>query len=316
MNNTDKEVSVLIAKINSNTLTSVDLLDFEKYVKNILKMRKNEFPDISEDDLERLMMLKILMFKKENLGKNWISINPDDWKGKIDFSKIKFFIDDLELNRIIDHKILGLGGYISFELVEKHKFMKFIFRELLDIVDRLKKTELFKAIEIDKETEKKIRESVKETKENIIQVTLEHVNRFKKFVERDGWIAFWERSSVRNGLKSSPEEIARSQLLAYWKGYGFEKREWEGREISEGSGRADVVRIDGNGNVFIFELSIHPSQTEFNDHVERLVGYMESENINVGYYLIFDERSNPNNIDDSVERNDKTIYVRQIKINP
>jgi len=313
-------IKKIIKKIEENKLQSKDLVKLIQFLKKY--SRKPNKEKIGIDDIQKAEIVNLFIEKKEQAQKNWIHISGEDWQSKdLNFSKIKFLIDDLEMNRIINHKILALGGNFAFELVEHQLYLDFLYEELLSIInkfeDKLKQDESPKAIKnikLTEEEEKKIKISTKRVEKRKAFHIQREILRFKSFVERDGWLAFWKKSSVKNGLKSNPEEIARSQLMAYLKALEIEYGGFSYRELLEGAGKADVLRVNIDGDRVLFELKIYRDNTKFEEGKTELLSYMEKEELDESFYLIFDPRQKVKNLEGTISVKNKIIHIFQIRL--
>ena len=271
---------------------------------------------ICDDDFQVLKLARLLIIKLSNFQstRNHIQITEEDWRDEeIEFSLIRFWIDDLEINRIIAHKFIALGGNVGFDVVRQRDSLRFIYDEIENVLNNLRLEE-----ETSQEQEairEDISNQIQYRRETEIQQTL---SAFKQFVERDGWKAFWGDGSVRsNNTKNCPEEIGKGQFMAFLKGYGvsFQIHHNTFQEIQEGAGFCDVIHIDHSGNRYVFELKIWRGPRYFQTGITKLDSYLSHENLNEGYCLLFDTRIRKQTITTPITtENGKIIHVIQIDI--
>ncbi len=313
-----ESIKEIIQKIEENNLKSSDLDSLVVFLEKYSSTRNKE--RITVDDVNKAKIIKLFLKKYEELTGEWISISGEDWKKQnLSFSKIKFIVDDLEMNRVIAHKLLSIGGNIDFELVEHQLYLDFMYEEVLGILNKFKELVSEKElkptqVKLTKEEEGRIQNSAEKVEERKALHIQRLISSFKSFVERDGWLAFWERSSVKNELKSDPEEIARSQLMAYLTAIEIDYGGSSYREIPEGAGRADVLRLNVDGSKVIFELKIYRDNPRFQEGKIELISHMEKEKLEEGFYLVFDPRQNKDNLERSIVENGKKLHIYQIHI--
>jgi len=99
---------------------------------------------------------------------------------------------------------------------------------------------------------------------------------FKHHVERQ------QRSMFRIN-PSKQEEIGRGLLLAYLPSRGY-------KEVPTGSGRMDIACFERGGVRQVVETKIWRSRRYYLDGFEELIGYLETEQLDFGYYVVFTER--------------------------
>lgn len=285
----------LINKINQEiedfTLNPQAITAFIEKIEELQQQGSPIVRIICEDDIQVLKLARLVILKLLNTDSSQIQITGEDWRQEnIDFSLIKFWIDDFELNRIISYKLYALGGHAVFNLVRQRDLLRYVYDEINAVINNLRLgTE--SAEKKDEIVVTDLSEQIQEKRESHIINSLES---FKQFVERDGWRAFWIDGSVRtNRLKNQPEEIGKSQIMAFLKGYGikFEIRHNTFQEVQEGAGFCDVIHIDHFGIRFVFELKIWRGKAYHQTGIKELDSYLSHENLDEGFYVIFDKRT-------------------------
>ena len=190
---------------NVNPQTITDLID---KINELQEQDSAVARIICEDDFQVLKLGRLLIIKlsEANSPRNHIQISGEDWRiENLDFSLIKFWIDDFEINRIVNYKFIALGGNAGFDVIRQRDFLSYIYDEIRGVIGNLR-LESERAEEEPQETvSSNISEQIQERRETQIMNTMEN---FKQFVERDGWKAFWNNGTVRASiLKNHPEEI-------------------------------------------------------------------------------------------------------------
>lgn len=309
----------LIDKINQEiedfTLNPQAITELTKKIEELQQQKSPIVKIICEDDIQVLKLARLVILKLLNADSSQIQITGEDWRQEnIDFSLIKFWIDDFELNRIISYKLYALGGHAVFNIVKERDLLRYVYDEINAVINNLrlgtesteKKDEIFVT---------DLSEQTQERRESDIINSLES---FNQFVERDGWRAFWTDGSVRKSLKNQPEEIGKSQLMAFLKGYGikFEIRHNTFQEVQEGAGFCDVIHIDHFGRRFVFELKIWRGETYHQTGIKELDSYLSHENLDEGFYVIFDKRTRDKTalITPITTDSGKVIHIIQIDI--
>jgi hypothetical protein len=80
-----------------------------------------------------------LLLKKETLGTSRL-VNVNEWRNIGDvFEKMKFMIDDMEMDRIISPLTYAIGGTAMFTIVEKQGYVDFLYKQITDIIDKVKR---------------------------------------------------------------------------------------------------------------------------------------------------------------------------------
>ncbi len=280
---------------------------------NELKSSSSSITDrICEDDSQVLKLSRVLISKC--LEGNHIRIIGNEWEEEnLTFSLIKFWIDDLELNRIITTKLYELGGHAYFEVVKKRDFLNFIYDEINNVINNLQNQ--YNGAKEDY-AKSQVNDIVDLRSEKEVMGTLKQ---FKEVIERDCWKAFWENGSTKNKLKNYPEDIGKSQFMTFLKGHGikFKKLSKTFQEIPEGAGFCDVIYMDHRGNTFVFELKVWRGKSYFQIGINELNNHLSKENENEGYYIVFDTRKRlKKTIKTPIKTNGKLIHIIQIDIAP
>lgn len=300
---------------------SIDVIS--EFIQRINELKSTSSPivgRIRDEDIQILKIARLLISKHIENTNHRINISGTDWReDDLNFTMIRFWLDDLELNRIIAHKSLGIGGIAYFEIVRTRDFLNFIYDEIKNVIVQIQlpeeESQTEEAVQITP-NETNIQSVIEQRRETEILNTL---NQFKQFVERDGWRAFWINGSTRNDIKNGAEEIGKCQFMAFLKGFGltFEVHHNTFQEIQEGAGFSDVIHLDDRGNRFVFELKIWNGPTYHETGITELESYLSHEDLIEGYYIVFDKRKIDKNVLDTPRSvNEKTIHVIQIDIAP
>lgn len=292
----------------------LDQRDFESreaivtanFLKGKIEEKAQDYVRITSDDIQRIHLIAVLLKKVENLdASNSCSVRPEEYAAYGDvLSKLRFILDDLKTNRIIDRLDWILGGACFFHVVDIGKFKDFMYDEIRAVLKKVKTGTRDASIGI----------SLEERDDNRMLQQLDH---FQKFVERDGFLAFWKNSSVGNELKSYPEEIGRGELMAFLSGLGFFDRGSEFREVHEGAGRSDIVRVEVGGKKRLFEVKvISEDQNRYEEGFTQLFDYMQKENVDTSFYVVLEARPPTKRTTFEPERlkDGKKVLVKRIDI--
>jgi len=265
-------------KLEDETFQSTDAKNLADFLQSKLESKDNSYKKISTDDIEKIRLIGVLLSKMENLPPSkFTGVDGNEWKviGQGVFPTLKFLLDDMQRNRIIASLQFFIGGGCIYSLVDRRKYALFLYDEVKGILSRCGTSNIPK---------ESVETEIIQRREIEINDTLV---RFKRFVERDGYLAFWNESSCRNGLKNRPEEIARAEFMSFLAGMGLFDRGQEFREVPEGAGRLDVIRIEEGGIKRIFELKVvSDTQNRYEEGFTQLVEYLSKEDTDVGYYIV------------------------------
>jgi hypothetical protein len=271
------------------------------------KAQKKRYERITDDDIERINVAGLLLSKYEDAvakGNN-VNVNKNDYDrfGDVN-SKVKAMINRLELEDIIDRVGAALGGTFFYHIAERDQYKDYLYNQIRSVVRKIQEP----IIPTPKASANDI--PTREIKTDLLS--------FRKFVEKDGFLAFWNNSGVGKSLKNHPEEIARAEFMSFFAGGDVLIGGAQYREVPTGAGYADVVRIERGGIKHFFELKVITEKNDrFAGGLDQLFGYMCKEEVTVGYYLVFEARS-PNHRNDKFEseydRDNKKILVTKIDI--
>lgn len=98
-------------------------------------------------------------------------------------------------------------------------------------------------------------------------------------------MAFWENNKVNGNIKNHPEEIGKSQLMAFLTGRGTG---YLAREVPVGQGRQDIIFVEDPKSPIIIETKVITSNNEkYKEGKFQLIDYVKKNKYDEGYYLIF-----------------------------
>ncbi|MFQ5615970.1 MAG: AAA-like domain-containing protein [Anaerolineales bacterium] len=139
------------------------------------------------------------------------------------------------------------------------------------------------------------------------------LSHFRQFVERRGQEAFQ--------ITDTPQEATGQYLLmAYLE--AITRRLGEGAvftEIPSGQGRLDLIHVH-RGQRYVVETKIWYGQKRFDEGIDRLADYLESEGQDTGYYVVFHARPRVygkltyKQLEFKVQRAGKAIYVYLVQL--
>jgi hypothetical protein len=212
----------------------------------------------------------------------------------------------LELEDIIDRVSPALGGTYFYHIAQRDLYKDYLYNQIRSVIRKI--------------YQPKISTSDTAANDTSTEEVINDLRDFRLFVEKDGFLAFWNDSGVGKNLKNHPEEIARAEFMAFLAGEGIFTKGSQHREVPTGAGYSDVVRIESSGIKRLFELKvIMKENNRFTVGIHQLFDYMCKEDVNVGYYLLFEARS-PNHrsakFEHEYNKNNKKILVTVIDIHP
>ena len=81
-------------------------------------------------------------------------------------------------------------------------------------------------------------------------------------------------------------------------------------EVQTGRGRMDIL-ITHNKRKYVVETKVWRGEVSFQKGKRQLASYLKSEGANEGYYVVFDHRTNPEQITetDTIEGDEIRSYV-------
>ena len=268
-----------------------------KLIGEVEKLQNKDKDNILyTDSLERLRLALLLIEKFEaSKPKYHISFGRDDWSDDtLPFGRLKSFLEDLKYDDIIEHLVFALGGNGFFTVVKKLEFVRAIEELFNEVKENLGKSE---------------EEAQEEVIEHFRTDIINDFQEFRTFVEKDGFLAFWENNKVNGKLKNHPEEIGKSQLMAFLTGRGTG---YIAREVPVGKGFQDIIFVQDPKSPVIIETKVLIGNTEkYKEGKFQLKDYVTKNNHNEGYYIIF--QNNSLYKDDSYKEGN--IKINQIVIN-
>lgn len=271
--------------------------EISQLIEEIKKLQSTDTDNILYiDSLDRLR-LALLLFEKFEASKPSyrISFGRGDWSDDtLPFGRLKSFLEDLKYSEIIEHLVFALGGNGFFTVVKKLEFVKAVEELVNKVKENLGKSE---------------EEAQEEIVEHFRSDIMDDFQEFKSFVEKDGFLAFWENNKVNGTLKNHPEEIGKSQLMAFLTGRGTG---YLAREVPVGKGFQDIIFVQDPKSPIIIETKVLSGDTKKYDEGKfQLKDYVNKNSHNEGYYIIFQTDSTYN--DDSFE--EEGIKINQIVVN-
>ncbi|MCB0062554.1 MAG: AAA-like domain-containing protein [Caldilineaceae bacterium] len=138
------------------------------------------------------------------------------------------------------------------------------------------------------------------------------LSRFRTFVERRGREAF--------KVTPTPQEATGQYLLMAY--LSLIVRQAGGdlfTEVDTNTGRMDLIVVHG-GERYIIETKIWRGPEAYDDGLDQLAGYLQSENQPTGYYVVFHARPNvygklpQEQLEFTVARNNRQIHVYLVRL--
>jgi len=124
-------------------------------------------------------------------------------------------------------------------------------------------------------------------RDHYLSALLPKLNRLKLDVEQNdiGQILLQFKQHIerqqRSEFRPKPlERVGRSLLLAFLQGRGL-------KEVPTGSGQMDILVVDQG---WIIETKIWRSRQYYEDGLDEVIDYLQSENLDTGYYVVFVEK--------------------------
>lgn len=263
-----------------------------------VKKQQESDPDniLYLDSLERLRLALLFTEKFEASKPNYnISFGRGDWNDEtLPFGRLKSFLEDLKYSDIIEHLVFALGGNGFFTVVKKLEFTQAIEELVNEVKENLGKSE---------------EEAQEEVIEQFRSDIMSDFQEFKAFVEKDGFLAFWEDNKVNGTLKNHPEEIGKSQLMAFLAGRGTG---FLAREVPVGKGFQDIIFVQDPKSPVIIETKVLSAEAnKYEEGKFQLKDYVQKNSHNEGYYVLFQT----NNYYNDASFEEENIKINQIVIN-
>lgn len=239
-------------------------------VEELQKSDKENILYLNSVESLRLALLSMEKFEASKLDYH-ISFGRADWTDDIlSFRRLNPFFEDLRYSDIIEHLVFALGGNCFFAVVKRLEFVKAIDELVNEVLENLGMNE--------EDVQKEI---IEHHRRDIISDFQE----FKTFVEKDGFLAFWENNKVKGNLKNCPEEIGKSQLMAFLTG---RDTRYIAREVSAGKGFQDIIFVKDPETSVIIEIKIVTANNDkYKEGKFQLKDHITKNNYDEGYYLIF-----------------------------
>ena len=201
------KVEDIESQLDRGNFTSQQVYELVTSLIRDKKAKKKRYERITPDDIERINVAGLLLSKYEVglISQNNVMINSNDYGQFGDvYSKVKAMIKGLELDGIIDYVTAALGGTYFYHIAQRDLYKDYLYNQIRFVVRKLQepKTQTPKASENDFTTRDMITD----------------LHSFRKFVQKDGFLAFWYNSGVGKSLKNRPEEIARAETMAFFAG--------------------------------------------------------------------------------------------------
>lgn len=272
------EVEEIEAQLDNNDFNSNEIYGLAGLLRSDREAKKKGYERITDDDIERINVTALLLQKLEQSPPKQyhVHLDQEDYKKFGDvYSKVKAMIKALELEDIIDYVSPVLGGAYYYHVAQRDKYRDYLYNQIRFVIRKVKQPKKGQIT----------------PKDIAIQEEVNDLKDFKLFVEKDGFLAFWNNSAVGKELKNHVEEIARAEFMAFLAGEGIFIKGSQFREIPEGAGYSDVVRIEQSGTKRLFELKVISKEKDrFKQGLAQLFDYMSKEDVSIGYYVIFDAR--------------------------
>jgi hypothetical protein len=125
-------------KLSDRTFTSGDCRSLASYLEEKILHKDLSYFDISEDDVDRLLLVSVLLEKQE-ISKD--SITVSEWRNFGDenvYLKLRKIIDELRDLRIINTPTEALGGLFFFTIVERRRYTLYLYEIVKSILKNVK----------------------------------------------------------------------------------------------------------------------------------------------------------------------------------
>lgn len=247
----------------------------EERLQEVEELREEEPDSLVYEDAEEKLNLLLFLYdlldeSRELDHQRGVQFeNPEEFGFR--YVTLRNALGELEMLGYIDGLNFYLGGNGGFQITDLMEYRDWVEYELEKVEERLGEDE-------EEQTEGLIEEET-------IDVA-KRLSKFCSFVAEDGFVAFWENGHPSGDLKPNSEDIGRSQLMAYLSGIGTG---YQVREGPSGTGRQDVIFIENPAMPVIIETKVLRStnQDRYEEGIEQLKAYVENQETDTGYYVIF-----------------------------
>jgi len=128
-----KEIINLLEKIDKNTLTSSEVFSFADVLKKKYQKGSKGFEKVSKDEYQWLQTYGFTLRKSElaKEGKAFDIRLGGDWRQSLDdVSKLKFLVDELEAQKLVDGVAWEIDGIVLFNIKEPDRYKNKIYEKI------------------------------------------------------------------------------------------------------------------------------------------------------------------------------------------
>ncbi|HUV82226.1 MAG TPA: hypothetical protein VMW53_04000 [archaeon] len=135
-----KEIIQLLDKINDSTLTSSDVSSFANILKMSVQKGTPGFEKVSKDDYQWFQTYAFTLKKSELFkeGQAYDIKLGGDWREALDdVSKLKFLVDELENQKLVNEVAWYIDGIVLFNISEPERFKNKIFEKIRTQLEKI-----------------------------------------------------------------------------------------------------------------------------------------------------------------------------------
>ena len=135
-----KEIINLLEKIDKNTLTSSEVFSFADVLKKKYPKGSKGFEKVSKDEYQWLQTYGFTLRKSElaKEGKAFDIRLGGDWRQSLDdVSKLKFLVDELEAQKLVDGVAWEIDGIVLFNIKEPDRYKNKIYEKIKTKLEKI-----------------------------------------------------------------------------------------------------------------------------------------------------------------------------------
>ncbi|TFH39362.1 MAG: hypothetical protein E4G94_11065 [ANME-2 cluster archaeon] len=135
-----KEIINLLEKIDKNTLTSSEVFSFSDVLKKKYQKGNKGFEKVSKDEYQWLQTYGFTLRKSElaKEGKAFDIRLGGDWRQSLDdVSKLKFLVDELEAQKLVDGVAWEIDGIVLFNITKPERYKNKIFEKIRTQLEKI-----------------------------------------------------------------------------------------------------------------------------------------------------------------------------------
>ncbi len=123
-------------KIVDKTLSSNDVELLITKLDTIIKEKTKGHANYSEDDIKQLRIIKFLLkIYEEDKGVTGFSTQEK----KLSYHRVKNLLNELELNQIITEPFSAMGGFFSFEILDRVRYRDYLYKIIELVLEKFPK---------------------------------------------------------------------------------------------------------------------------------------------------------------------------------